>query len=95
MQIGLLVPIADNLVDPIWLFTQETSEVPIEDESKQSEAEPPTESKSDDEEVSPEEVVVEEVEEEKEDSTPPVPKTMTVTTDKWVQLNAQPPIWMR
>ena len=32
---------------------------------------------------------------EEEESTPPAPKTVSVLKDKWVQLNAQAPIWMR
>jgi len=77
---------------PIWLFTEETSEVPIEDEKSKPESKP--ESKED-RDASSEEAVVEDVQEEAESSEPVVPKTITVTEDKWVHLNSQAPIWMR
>ncbi|TFK55689.1 heat shock protein Hsp90 [Heliocybe sulcata] len=65
---------------PIYLFTERDEEVPVEDEEN--------------EEVTSEdadEAVVEEVEE-KEDK--PV-KTKTVHVEEWLQLNPEPPIWMR
>ena len=70
---------------PIYLFTERTEEVPVEEETP---AEEPVE-KSDDEDE--DEAVVEDVTEEVEK-----PKeTKTVTVEEWVHLNSQPPIWMR
>jgi heat shock protein beta len=78
------------LVDPIWLFTQVTEEVPIDDEET-----PSTEPKATEKDTEGEEAIVEDASETEEETTPIVPKTVSVMTDKWVQLNAQAPIWMR
>lgn len=84
---------------PIWLFTQESVEVPVEEEEATSPAEenatePVT---SENPEVTDsEEAVLEDVSDSgSEDDQPKTPKTETIITDKWVQLNAHAPIWMR
>jgi heat shock protein beta len=74
---------------PIYLFSQATEEVPIE--------EPPlkeTASKAEDEDDKDnDEAVVEEVPEDQEETK--TPKTKTVVVDKWSHLNAAPPLWQR
>lgn len=59
---------------------------PVEKETETEDSD--VESKADDSE----EVLVED---EKEDEEAAEKKTFTVLNDKWVQLNAQAPIWMR
>ncbi|KAI0775934.1 heat shock protein Hsp90 [Trametes elegans] len=74
---------------PIYLHTTRTEMVPHEEaeaEAKASEAE-----KAD---VDDEEAVVEEVNEENE-AEGREPKMKPVTVEEWIQLNSQPPIWMR
>ncbi|KAJ7283667.1 Hsp90 protein-domain-containing protein [Mycena rebaudengoi] len=88
---------------PIYLFTQNTEEVPDEDavdpeavSSETSEETPPSTPDADEKaaEEDSDEAVVEDVEE-KEAKEPAPPKMKTVVVDKWVQLNALPPLWMR
>lgn len=67
---------------PIYLLTERTEEVPVEDE----ESEKPVPEKDDEDEA----VMEDEKPEEKK-----APKTKTVTVEEWVQLNPEPPIWMR
>ena len=67
---------------PIYLYTQRTEEVPVEDETTEKTEKP----KSDDEDD--EEAVVEDVEEAEEK---PV-QTKSVTVEEWVHLNSQLPI---
>ncbi len=74
---------------PVYLFTQRTEEVPVEDEESDAEESTPLPSSEDDDE---EEAVVEEVSEQDEEKTP---KTQSITVDEWVQLNSQLPIWTR
>ena len=75
---------------PIYLFTQRTEHVPVEeDENSATEDSEKTVPLTDDEE---EEAVVEDLEELEE---PQEPKTKEVVIDEWVHLNSQPPIWMR
>ncbi|KZT24521.1 HSP90-domain-containing protein [Neolentinus lepideus HHB14362 ss-1] len=70
---------------PIYLFTERDEEVPVVEEAEEK----VTSEKSGDED----EAVVEEVEEEEEEEKPV--KTKTVHVEEWVQLNPEPPIWMR
>ncbi|KAJ7904479.1 heat shock protein Hsp90 [Mycena olivaceomarginata] len=85
---------------PIYIFTQQTEEVPDEDavepesEDKPSEASDTPETEKKDPEDSDEAIVEEEVEE-KPKAEPAPPKMKTVVTDEWVRLNALPPLWMR
>ncbi|PSS05372.1 hypothetical protein PHLCEN_2v3861 [Hermanssonia centrifuga] len=74
---------------PVYLFTQRTEEVPVEDEESEAEESTPLPSSEDEDE---EEAVVEEVSEQEEEKTP---KTQSITVDEWVQLNSQLPIWTR
>ncbi|KAJ7276359.1 Hsp90 protein-domain-containing protein [Mycena haematopus] len=90
---------------PIYLSVQETHEVPDEDvvESSASEEKPTEDSETSSETQQTEktdaedsdEAIVEEENEEKPKAEPAPPKTKTVVTDEWVQLNALPPLWMR
>ncbi|KAI0092064.1 Hsp90 protein-domain-containing protein [Irpex rosettiformis] len=76
---------------PIYLFTQRTEEIEVEAEDAETEAE--EQEPADELEIDEEEALVEDVEEEKE--VEQKKETKTVTVDKWVHLNSQPPIWMR
>jgi hypothetical protein len=80
------------ILDPIWLFVTEEEEVPVKEEEAPVKAD--TKSKDPFEDSSSEEVLVED-EVEDEETTPSEPKTVKVMVDKWVQLNAQAPLWMR
>ena len=73
---------------PIYLFTERTEEVPIEDEFPAEEA-PVKKSEDEDED----EAIVEDVTEEDEVEKPK--PTKSVTVEEWIHLNSQPPIWMR
>ena len=48
-----------------------------------------------DAETDEDEAVVEEVDDEKETEQKREPKMKPVTVEEWIQLNSQPPIWMR
>jgi heat shock protein 90kDa beta len=79
---------------PIYLFTQRTEEVPVEDEET-LEGTTPAKSAEDDEETTPaedDEALVEDVE---EPAAAKEKEMKSVTIDEWVHLNSQPPIWMR
>lgn len=74
---------------PIYLFTQTSEEVPIEETPLEE-----TASKVEDEDDKDnDEAVVEEVPEDQEETN--APKTKTVVVDKWSHLNAAPPLWQR
>lgn len=73
---------------PIYLFTQRTEEVPVEDEETSEETAPSAEFSDEDEEA-----VVEDVED-KDDEEKEL-KTKSIVVDEWVHLNSQAPIWMR
>lgn len=84
---------------PIYLFTQRTEEVTIEEPELPKEPETVTESDKEDQpiELDDDEALIEDVpvEEEKKSDAPVVPKTKKVTVDEWVHANSQPPIWTR
>lgn len=84
---------------PIYLFTQRTEEVPIEEDELLKESDIASEPEQNDEtiEIDDSEALIEDVlaEEEKTPEIPVVPKTKQVTVDEWVHANAQPPIWTR
>ena len=82
---------------PIYLFTQKTEEVPVEEDELPEEPETVPESEEEDiVEFDDDEVLIEDVptEEEKPEE-PVVPKTKKITVDEWVHANPQPPIWTR
>lgn len=68
---------------PVYLFEKLEKEVPIEDEKDTA-----SEEKS---ETDEDEAIIEDA----DDAEKAEPKTRTVLVDDWVQLNAQPPLWMR
>lgn len=83
---------------PIYLFTQKTVEVPVEEEetaaaAEAAEEEEPVKKATDEDE----EAVVEDVEEkeDEEEEEEKEVKTESVVVDEWVHLNSQAPIWMR
>lgn len=73
---------------PIYLFTQRTEEIPVEDETVETEK--TEEPRSDDEDD--EEAVVDDLDDLEEEN---AIKTQSVIVDEWVHLNSQPPIWVR
>ncbi|KII94772.1 hypothetical protein PLICRDRAFT_99110 [Plicaturopsis crispa FD-325 SS-3] len=73
---------------PIYLLTKQTEEVP--DETSAPEDSPKPSSGTDDEDE--DSILIEDVDDTKTDT---APKTKKVTVEKWVQLNSQPPLWMR
>ena len=84
---------------PIYLFTQKTEDVPIEEDELPKELETAPEPEKEDVkvELDDDEVLIEDVptEEEKKQEEPVVPKTKKITIDEWVHANSQPPIWTR
>ena len=83
---------------PIYLFTQRTEQVPIEEDELPKEPETVSEPEEDVKiELDDDEVLIEDVptEEEKKPEEPVVPKTKQITIDEWVHTNSQPPIWTR
>lgn len=66
-----------------------------EAEAKAAEPEKTPSGESADTEVDEDEAVVEDVSEEKEPETKREPKMKPITVEEWLQLNSQPPIWMR
>ena len=80
---------------PIYLFTQRTEEVEVEDEEVKSETieepEPSAAPEDDDDEGA----LVEDEEEEEKEVEEKKKETKSVTVDEWVHLNSQPPIWVR
>ena len=82
---------------PIYLFTQKTEEVPVEEDELPEEPVTVPESEEEDiVELDDDEVLIEDVptEEEKPEESV-VPKTKKITVDEWVHANPQPPIWTR
>ncbi|KAI0327766.1 heat shock protein Hsp90 [Cubamyces sp. BRFM 1775] len=78
---------------PIYLHTTRTEMVP--DEEAESDAKTEEKPKvTEDAKADEDEAVVEEVDDEKE-AEKREPKMKPVTVEEWVQLNSQPPIWMR
>lgn len=78
---------------PIYQFTQENEEVPIEEEETREDRKEDEEGgKVYEESEEDEEAAVIEDAEEKEEAKP---KTKTVVVDKWAHLNPAPPIWQR
>lgn len=70
----------------MYLFTQRTEQVPdVESSDESTPVENPLEDADEDE------AIVEDV----VDEVPEPPKTKDVVVDEWIQLNPQPPIWMR
>lgn len=83
---------------PIYLFTQKTEEVPVEEDELTEEPETVPEPEEDSTTgLDDDEALIEDVpiEEEKKPEEPAVPKTKTITIDEWVHANSQPPIWTR
>ncbi|THH19791.1 hypothetical protein EW146_g1461 [Bondarzewia mesenterica] len=74
---------------PIYIFTQEERQVPVEEEEATEPTPSPEAEKSEDDD---DEATIEEVDEEIKKKTP---ETKTIVVDEWVHLNAQPPLWMR
>jgi len=83
---------------PIYLFTQKTEEIPVEEDELLTEPETVSEPEKEDKtiELDDDEVLIEDVisDEEKEQE-PAVPKTKKITVDEWVHANPHPPIWTR
>ncbi|OJT08017.1 Endoplasmin, partial [Trametes pubescens] len=83
---------------PIYMHTTRTEMVPDEEaESAAAAAEPEktAPADSDDTEVDEDEAVVEDVSDESEPAAKREPKMKPITVEEWLQLNSQPPIWMR
>ena len=83
---------------PIYLFTQKTEEVPVEEDELPKEPETVSEPEEDSTiDLDDDEVLIEDVpaEEEVKPEVPVVPKTKKITVDEWVHANPQPPIWTR
>ena len=84
---------------PIYLFTQKTEEVPVEEDELPKEPETVSEPEKEDSktELDDDEALIEDIptEEEKKPDEPVVPKTKKITVDEWVHANPQPPIWTR
>ena len=83
---------------PIYLFTQKTEDVPVEEEELPKEPETASEPEKDSTiELDDDEALIEDtpIEEEEKSDEPVVPKTKKVTVDEWVHANPQPPIWTR
>ena len=79
---------------PIYLFTQKTEEVPVEEEeTSTTEAADEAAASADATDGENEEAVVEDVEETEVEQKEQ--KTKSVVVDEWVHLNSQAPIWMR
>ncbi|KAF8897518.1 Hsp90 protein-domain-containing protein [Infundibulicybe gibba] len=79
---------------PIYLFTERTEEVPDDtppETSASSEADSAEETPVEDED----EAVVEDVSGDEDKKESPPQKMKTINVEEWVQLNAQPPLWMR
>lgn len=76
---------------PIYLLTQRTEEVPIEEETVTPPSEEAEETKDEQPEGEEEEAVVEDLDELEKDSDeePKPPKTKTVVVEEWVQMNPQ------
>ena len=83
---------------PIYLFTQKTEEVPVEEDElpKEPETIPKPEKEDSTTELDDDEALIEDIHnEEKKPDEPVVPKTKKITVDEWVHANPQPPIWTR
>ncbi|KAI9066781.1 heat shock protein Hsp90 [Trametes sanguinea] len=82
---------------PIYLYTTRTEMVPDEEaeaEAKAAEQKPQSE-ETEQPETDEDEALVEDAEEEKETEEKREPKMKPITVEEWIQLNSQPPIWMR
>ncbi|KAI0368136.1 heat shock protein Hsp90 [Pilatotrama ljubarskyi] len=84
---------------PIYMYTTRTEMVPDEEAEAEAEAKTAEEKakaeKAEKAEVDEDEAVVEDVDEEKETEEKREPKMKSITVEEWIQLNSQPPIWMR
>ena len=83
---------------PIYLFTQKTEEVPVEEDELPKEPETIPEPKKEESttKLDDDEVLIEDIPtEEEKPAEPVVPKTKKITVDEWVHANPQPPIWTR
>ncbi len=69
-------------------------EVPEEEDPVVAEEKPET-SETPKADVDEDEVVIEDVTEEVEEKKRKEPELVPVTREEWVQLNSQPPLWMR
>lgn len=81
---------------PIYLFEQNTEEIPDPDQQAEPEPSPSPAKSSEEKDKDEDEAVVEDVpsEDEEKKEAPPI-KMKTVTVDNWAQLNSQPPVWTR
>lgn len=70
---------------PIYLWTETTKEVPIEEPEETKDQEEDKKGADDDE------VVVEDI----EDKEVEAPKTKSITVEEWSHLNSAPPLWQR
>lgn len=80
---------------PIYLFTQRDEIVPDEDEASSPEIDTEESPATTPEPEDDEEAIVEDVSDDEEEKSDKPKKTKTVTVDEWIQMNPQPPIWMR
>jgi len=83
---------------PIYLFTQKTTEVQVEEDELPMELETVSEPEEEDKtiDLDDDEALIEDVlTEEKKPEEPAVPKTKKVTVSEWVHANPHPPIWTR
>ncbi|KAF9651156.1 heat shock protein Hsp90 [Thelephora ganbajun] len=83
---------------PIYLFTQKTEEVPVEEDEPTKEPETVSEPEKENIiDLDDDEALIEDVptEEEEKPEELVVPKTKTITVDEWVHANSHPPIWTR
>ena len=79
------------MIDPIWLLTEEEQDLPI-DEEKQFENDTGANTGA----LDDDDVTVEDVGKGSDDTTTSGPSAVKeVKVDKWVQMNAHPPLWMR
>jgi heat shock protein beta len=82
---------------PIYLFTQRTEEVPVEEDEPPKESETVPEPEEEIVELDDDEVLIEDIptEEGEKPEEPVVPKTKKINVDEWVHANPQLPIWTR
>ncbi|CCL99418.1 uncharacterized protein FIBRA_01436 [Fibroporia radiculosa] len=73
---------------PIYLYTQRTEQVPI-DEDRSSSEDP----KAAIEDIDEDEAIIEDISDDTEEEK--APETKSVTVEEWIHMNSQPPIWMR
>ena len=70
---------------PIYLWTETTKEVPVE-EPKETKGRGEVKGGADDDEA-----VVEDLDDQKDEA----PKTKSITIEEWSHLNSAPPLWQR